>query len=165
MVVLLPLCFLAAGRTGDGGTTNPSLQQGPAFGQALRRVWDDALARSDRAAKHGVTLSVLPAPGLNWPPAVAHLAPPNRDPAWPYSAGLGPSTPVGTSVPVASQAHWVDASQLPSDYDSRVAFPRCSAMRAIQNQGACAGCYSFATVGSLGDRICQVRICQLAAGK
>lgn len=28
-------------------------------------------------------------------------------------------------------------------------------MRAIQNQGGCAGCYSFATVGSLGDRLCQ----------
>ena len=63
----------------------------------------------------------------------------DANPAAPYSAGLDPSWSrrhVASPLP-----HWRAPSQLPAHYDARLAFPACSSMRAIQNQGACSGCY------------------------
>ena len=123
--------------------------------QGLRAAW--AAALPERRAE-GVELAVAPPVGLHGLPVVVRLSstPDNNSGLAPYTAGLLPENWVGTAqAPLASLPHWLPGAELPPAYDARQAYPACSTMRAIQNQGGCAGCYSFATVGSLGDRICQ----------
>eukprot|EP01043_Picozoa_sp_COSAG02_P038999 COSAG02_NODE_3047_length_7477_cov_15.840201_10_plen_388_part_01 len=139
-----------------GSETPPIVPADELHQQRLRAVWE--AASFDQRRNAGVEVAVEPPPGVRGQPVRARLA------SWaeqidhgaaPYAAGLRAENWVGSRVPVVSQQHWVEADQLPPAYDARLAYPRCSTMRAIQNQGACAGCYSFATVASLGDRICQ----------
>jgi hypothetical protein len=123
----------------------------------LRAAWE--AAPPERRAE-GLSLAVAPPPGVQGEPVAVRLSPAPDDELtgqqYSYAAGLRPENWVGTSrAPVISQPHWLPASELPPAYDAREAYPACSAMRAIQNQGGCSGCYSFATVGSLGDRLCQ----------
>ena len=113
----------------------PRLTAGPAHGSALRRLW----AERERGAD-AVTFSLSPPPGVTGPDHVVQLSAPEADRARPHAAGLGAGTDVGHATPVAAYSHWVDPSRLPEDYDARQAYPACSTMRAIQNQGACAGC-------------------------
>ena len=127
----------------------PRLAVDERYGEALRGLW-----RSQ--AGEELAVDVAPPPGVQGPPVTVRMsaaAVRDANPAAPYSAGLDPSWSrrhVASHLP-----HWRAPPELPAHYDARLAFPACSSMRAIQNQGACSGCYSFATVASLGDRICQ----------
>jgi hypothetical protein len=149
---LLISAVTVVGSVTVGGTTAAAahLTAGANHDADLRSLW-----LGKPAAESSVTFAVSPPPGVQGSQVVVQMSTPNEDRAWPYAAGLTGDTEVGRRIPVAAYQHWVAPESLPSDYDARHAFPGCSTMRAIQNQGACAGCYSFATTESLGDRICQ----------
>eukprot|EP01051_Picozoa_sp_SAG22_P013806 SAG22_NODE_1592_length_4045_cov_1.929802_1_plen_601_part_00 len=152
--LLLLLLVLGAVR-GDGpaAAARPIIFADEHQGDSLRRVMA-AVPEQQRAS--GVAVAVSPPPGIHGGPIAVQLSFGSGSPAWPYAAGLEPANQVGGRIPVVtSRRHWARPQDLPENFDVRSAFPTCRTMRAVQNQGACDGCYSFATVAALGDRICQ----------
>ncbi|CAN6469564.1 unnamed protein product [Victoria cruziana] len=55
------------------------------------------------------------------------------------------------SVPVRTH---VRKSNLPKQFDARTAWPRCSSIRRILDQGHCGSCWAFGAVECLTDRFC-----------
>ena len=117
------------------------------------------LSAAAAPAGRTVALAVAPPPGVTGLPVAVEMAAdavaPSAGPLLGGGGLLGANLVGTSSVPVAAFDHWAAAADLPRDYDARQAYPMCSTMRAVQNQGACAGCYSFASTAALGDRICQ----------
>uniref|UniRef100_A0A8C4QDN2 Cathepsin B n=1 Tax=Eptatretus burgeri TaxID=7764 RepID=A0A8C4QDN2_EPTBU len=44
--------------------------------------------------------------------------------------------------------------ELPKEFDSRTAWPRCPTIREIRDQGICGSCWAFGAVESISDRFC-----------
>ena len=143
--MLLPLAALLAE---TAAASRPAvIAAGVGQGQALRQQWSQS---------GGAEFAVVPPPGVaKGQREYVSMSAPEDDRSKPFGAGLLADNEVGGRVPVVSYSHWADPSTLPADFDVRTANPTCRTMRAVQNQGACAGCYSFASVASLGDRICH----------
>ena len=123
--------------------------------EALRELWYSHSQRGAQKPLPPVKFVVTPPPGVQGSPVTVSMSNPGEDRASPFGAGLLAQNQVGSRVPVASYSHWTPPETLPEEFDARAAYPSCRTMRAVQNQGACAGCYSFASVASLGDRICM----------
>lgn len=56
-----------------------------------------------------------------------------------------------THIPIVSHGR---SSHLPKEFDARQAWPQCSTISRILDQGHCGSCWAFAAVESLSDRFC-----------
>ncbi|KAJ8918074.1 hypothetical protein NQ315_011531 [Exocentrus adspersus] len=50
--------------------------------------------------------------------------------------------------------HQLQADGIPESFDSRQVWPFCESLKTIRSQGACGGCWAFAAVEVMSDRLC-----------
>jgi cathepsin B len=48
----------------------------------------------------------------------------------------------------------VDATSVPTNFDSRTAWPKCSSIQEVRDQSNCGSCWAFGAVEAMSDRIC-----------
>ncbi|XP_018578405.1 cathepsin B-like [Anoplophora glabripennis] len=65
---------------------------------------------------------------------------------------IGISRNPNASIPIVF--HDVQADGIPDSFDSRQIWSFCESINTVRNQGACGGCWAFAAVEVMSDRLC-----------
>lgn len=57
-------------------------------------------------------------------------------------------------LPLKLETSFIDASDLPENFDSREQWPNCPTIGEIRDQGSCGSCWAFGAVEAMSDRYC-----------